>query len=147
MEKYLNRWILTGWGLFILSVFVPWSTMLYGKPMAGWFWMVMDFFPFYYVVTLTEIKAEHISSYLLSLSIIFMVTSPLLLYLLNRTYNKWYAYPGIVCLPLAIGGFVFEFFVPKQLPPPDSVTGYLLYVCACALLAVGFVKQMLRVSS
>lgn len=147
MQNRINKWIVLGWMFFLVSLFIPWTAKPFGGTLGGWYWIVMDFFPFFYLVSFTEVKVEHISAYLLSLSVIIMLASPLLLYLLNRTYNKLHANIILLGFFLALGAFFFEFFQPKEIPPPDSVIGYLTYVCAYAMLAAGFIKHAFYVQS
>ena len=84
MKTYTNKLILSGWALYIISLVIPWSEALFGGWLPGGFWQGMNFFPFYYLVTIQEFKIIYIGAYALSLSIIIMFISPLLLCLLNK---------------------------------------------------------------
>jgi len=144
MRAYTNKFILSGWAFYIVSLFIPWSAALFGGWMLGWFWQGMNFFPFFYLVTFQEAKIDHIGSYTLSLSIIIMLVSPVLLFLLNWTANKYYAYIIIVGLFLAIFSLCFELFYPKSLPYITLLFlfGYGVYISSYGVLSIGFIKQL-----
>lgn len=147
MGRYINNWIVSGWVLGNVALSVPWMTSFGGDWLPGWIWVWADLFPFYFLVTFQEAKIEHIESYLFSMSVIIMFVSPLLLYALNRTYNKLYARIILAGFMLALVAFAIVLFVPSQAKLLDLPFGYFLYACAYALLALGFVKQAATLQS
>ena len=148
MKLKINIFIFLGWLLCNVALFVPWMATLFGGDwLSGWFWIVLNLHPFFFLVTFQEAKFEYIGSYLFSMSVIIMFVSPLLLYIVNRTYNRMYARIIVVGSLLAFASLFTVLLVPMQSPLPGSYIGYFLYVCAYALLALGFVKLATSVLS
>lgn len=144
MKTYTNKLILSGWALYIISLIIPWSEALFGGWLPGGFWQGMNFFPFYYLVTIQEFKIIYIGAYALSISVIIMFISPLLLFLLNRTASKYYGYTIIVGFLSAFFSFCFEIFYPKELPYITFLflLGYCVCVSSFGVLSIGFIKQI-----
>jgi hypothetical protein len=147
MKIHMNRFILFGWILYIVSLTIPWSEAPFGGWLSGGFWQGMNLFPFYYLVTFQEANLQHIGSYTLSLSVIIMFLSPLLLFLLNRTANKYYGHIIVAGFFLAVFSFCFELFYPKELPYITLlfVSGYCVYISSFGVLSIGFVKQKAQI--
>ena len=144
MKIYINKLILSGWALYIISLVIPWSDAPFSGQLPGWFWQGINFFPFYYLVTFTEAKIAYIGAYTGSLSIIIMFISPLLLFLLNRTASKYYGYIIIVGFLLAFFSFCFEIFYSNQSSTLSLLLlfGYCVYVSSFGVLSIGFIKQI-----
>jgi len=144
MKTYINKFILSGWGLYIISLIIPWSEAPFGGWLPGVFWQGMNFFPLYHLVTIQEFKIIYIGAYTLSISVIIMFVSPLLLFLLNKTASKYYGYTIIVGFLLALFSFCFELFYPKQLPYITFLLliGYCVYISSFGVLSIGFIKRM-----
>lgn len=147
MKPFANKLIVAGWLLCTVALSLPWMVKPFGGWLSGWFWIALNYFPFYHLVTFREAKFEHLGAYLLIPSVFIMFASPLLLIALNRTCNRLYANVTLIGLVLALVAFVIELFLLLEHKYLDSYVGNLLYVCAYGLLARGFVKQAARLQS
>ena len=141
MKTYTNKFILSGWALYIISLIMPWSEALFsGGWLSGGFSQGISFFPLYYLVTIQEFEIIYVGAYALSLSVVIMLISPLLLLLLNWTATKYYGYISMVGFLLAIFSLCFEIFYTKN-TSLLFLFGHCVYVTSFGVLSIGFIKH------
>jgi hypothetical protein len=140
-----NKYILSGWALYLASMIVPWSDKPFGGWLYGWFWQMTDFFPFFRLITLEQFGWLELSSTMAIIAGMTMWLSPMFLYLLNKGVIEIFAFVPLWSLVLALASGAIKIAFIADYDPPLGILyvfGNLLWIASFWMLYTGFTKQI-----
>lgn len=140
-----DKLIYSGWGLYLVSLVMPWSA----RPFSGWlpggFWQLIDLPPFLYALMMKQSGLKEIAATLAIMAGLIMWMSPLILYFLKRGTRGIYAYLPVVALIFAFlaSGIKIYYYAATFSPLAFLyVLGNMVWVVSFALLCSGFIRQI-----
>jgi hypothetical protein len=141
-----NKLIISGWGLYLVSLVMPWSEAPFSGWIGGWWWQVIDLVKFFDLVSLYEFSVQAVAGFLAVVAAGIMWLSPLLLHLLNKDVKKLYGHLTVAAFVLALLSVLAKFYYMATSPqaiPGLYILGNLVWLASFGLLAVGFHRQYL----